>query len=205
MPRHAFKFPTVVVEAVRAHVQRAIEGLDPGRYAQEPNYTAALLGRLEGPAYKGPLGEVTFRNTVFNDRGARSAESRYGADHAITATISDGKTTINKVILVQAKLGRIANLPPSQQEELRKQIAKMRKLVPAPKVMEIPEMGGQRFPAIISGNRILRNEVYVPMYLPDYFVARITTTLDGCTNPSVVARVKDSGLPQLQVSARIEA
>jgi hypothetical protein len=205
MPRHAFKFPSVVVEAVRAHVQHAIDGLDPARYAQEPNYTAALLGRLEGSAYKGALGEVTFQNTVFNDRGSRSAESRYGADHAITAIISNGRATISKVILVQAKLGRVADLPPAQQEALRQQITKMKGLVPAPKVMEIPEVSGQRFPAIISGNRILGNEDYVPMYLPDYFVARVTTTLDGCTNPSVVARVKDSGLQQLQVSARIEA
>ena len=107
--------------------------------------------------------------------------------------------------MVQAKLGRIADLPPAQREALQEQIAKMRGLVPAPKVMEIPEMNGQRFPAIISGNRILGNDEYTPMYLPDYFVARITTTLDGCTSPSVVAKVKDSGLPQLHVSARIEA
>jgi hypothetical protein len=205
MPRHAFKFPSEVVEAVRAHVQRAIDGLDPRRYAQEPNYTAALLGRLEGAAYKGHYGEVVFQNTVFNDRGARSAESRYGADHAITATISDGRTTISKAILVQAKLGSIADLSPAQKKGLREQLVKMKGLVPAPKIMEIPEVNGQRYPNIISGNRILQNEGYTPMYLPDYFVARVTTTLDGCTNPSVVAQVKDSGLPQLQVRARIEA
>jgi hypothetical protein len=205
MPRHAFKFPTDVIEAVRQHVQRAIDGLDPARYAQEPNYTAALLGRLEGRAYHGPLGEVAFANTVFNDRGANSAEFRFGADHAITATISNGRVTVKKVILVQAKLGRIDSLSRSQQAALCDQINKMKKILPAPKVMEIPEANGQRLPAIVSGNRILNGEAYVPMPLADYFVRRVTTTLDGCTDPAVVARVKDSGLPQLRVFARVEA
>lgn len=205
MPRHAFKFPTAVVEAVRQHVQGAIDGLDPARYAQEPNYTAALLGRLEGCAYHGPFGEVTFANTVFNDRGANSAEHRFGADYAITATISNGRVTVNKAILVQAKLGRIDSLSRSQQAALRDQINKMKKILPAPKVMEIPEANGRRFPAIVSGKRILDGEAYVPMPLADYFVRRVTTTLDGCTDPEVVARVKDSALQQLRVYARVEA
>lgn len=203
MPKHAFKFPDEVVGAVRQHVQSAITAIDPARYSQEANYTAALLARLEGTAYKGLLGEVTFANTVYNDRGPNSAENIFGADHAITATISDGHTTINKAILVQAKLGRIDSLSPQKLDALRKQIEKMRKVVAAPKVMEIPESDGKRYPAIISGNKILNGEDYRPMQLADYFVARITTTLDGCTNPGIVAQVKDSSLSQLRVVARI--
>jgi hypothetical protein len=203
MPRHAFKFPSVVVESVREHVQRAVDGLDAARYRQEPNYTAALLGRLEGAAYHGPHGDVIFANTVFDDRGPNSAEKLFGADHAITATISDGQTTVHKAILVQAKLGSIESLSRTERAALEEQISKMKRVVPAPKVMEIPEIGGRRFPAIISGNRIIDGEEYVPMQLADYFVARITTTLDGCTNPLIVARVKDSSLNQLRIYAQI--
>jgi len=68
----------------------------------------------------------------------------------------------------------------------------MKKVVPAPKVMEIPESHGKRFPAMISGNKIFNGEIYRSMPLPDYFVARIMTTLDGCTDPGVVTRVQDS-------------
>lgn len=203
MPKHAFKFPDEVVKAVRQYVQSAITAIDPARFSQEANYTAALIARLEGTAYKGSLGEISFENTVFDDRGANSAESIFGADHAIIATISDGQTTVSKAILVQAKLGRIDSLPPKKLEALRKQIEKMKKVLPAPKVMEIPESNGKRFPSIISGNRILNGEDYRPMQLQDYFVARITTTLDGCTNPEVVVQVKDSSLRQLRIDARI--
>jgi len=148
---------------------------------------------------------VTFANTVYDDRGANSAEKLFGADHAITATISDGKVKIHKAILVQAKLGSIESLTNAERELLREQIIKMKNVLPAPKVMEIPEYNGRRFPAMVSGNRILDGADYFPMQLADYFVARVITTLDGCTNPNVVAAVKDSSLRQLRVYARIEA
>lgn len=203
MPKHAFKFPREVLEAIKHHVRSAVEGLPPERYRQEPNYTAALLGRLEGVAYEGNHGKVTLSATVFDDRGPNSAESKYGADHAITATISDGTTTITKAILVQAKLGHISDLSNRDHVLLRDQIKKMKNVIPSPKIMEIPEFAGKRYPAIISGNRVLADEDYTAMQLPEYFVARVITTLDGCTDPEVVAAVKDSKLSRLNVLAKI--
>lgn len=203
MPKHAFKFPREVVEAIKCHVRSAVEALSPERYRQEPNYTAALLGRLEGVAYEGGHGKVIFSATVFDDRGPNSAESKYGADHAITATISDGTTTITKAILVQAKLGHVSDLSDRDQAFLRNQIEKMKSVVTSPKVMEIPESNGKRYPAIISGNRVLEGGGYTAMQLPEYFVARVTTTLDGCTNPEVVAAVTDSRLSRLNLHAKI--
>ena len=107
---HAFKLPAEVVEAVRGHVRRAIEAVAPSRHHQEANYTAALVNRLEGTAYNGPHGSVEFQATVFDDRGKGSAESLLGADFAIIATITNGPRRINKVILVQAKLGTIEEM-----------------------------------------------------------------------------------------------
>lgn len=187
------------------HVRNAIAAVAPERYRQETNYTSALLNRLEGTAYDGRYGSVVFQSTVFDDRGPNSAERRYGADHAVTATISDGTTTIQKAILIQAKLGRVDNLTSGQISSLRDQIRRMGQLVAAPKVMEIPEVDGRRIPAIISGTKILRGQQYKPMELPKYFVARITTTLDGSTDPKVVAAVKDSSLDRLNVTARVRA
>jgi hypothetical protein len=203
MPKHAFKFPAEVVAAVKQHISRAIEAVDPARYGQEANYTAALASQLEGVAYEGEHGAVEFRSTVFDDRAAGSAESRYGADFAITATISDGHTTIRKAILVQAKLGRLDEMNTADAEFLRSQLEKMKQLVDAPKAMEIPEHGGRRYPAMVSGNNILDGKPYTPMELPEYFTSRVITTLDGSTERKVVDRVQNSSLPRVDVTAKL--
>ena len=203
MPKHAFKFPPEVVQAVKQHVRNAVEAVAPNRYRQEANYTAALVNRLEGVAYEGEHGSVVFRSTVFDDRGPHSAESRLGADHAITATITDGRMTVRKAILVQAKLGLLDELDGAERAFLESQIAKMKHLVDAPKVMEIPEYAGRRYPAIVSGNQVLAGAPYLSVSLPDYFVSRVTTTLDGCTDPEVVEIVQDSALPRLDVTAKL--
>ena len=204
MPRHAFTFPPEVLVAVKVHVQRAIDAVAPTRYRQEPNYTAALANRLEGIAYEGEHGSIVFHSTVFDDRGRGSAENRLGADHAITATVSDGSTTVRKIILVQAKLGEIDRLSGPEGELLRSQISKMKMLVDAPKVMEIIELEGRRFPKMVSGNKILGGSRYTPMALPDYFTRRVTTTLDGCTDAAAIEAVQDSSLPRIEVSAKLQ-
>lgn len=205
VPKHAFKFPAEVVAAVKRHVRHAISRVAPERYRQEANYTAALLNQLEGTAYDGIHGSIVFQSTVFDDRGTGSAESLAGADHAITATISNGMTTVRKAILVQAKLGELSRLDRRDLIFLREQVLKMKRLVGAPKIMEILESNGQRFPRIVSANSFFAHKPYVPMDLPEYFVARVTTTLDGCTDRDVVAAVQDSALPQLNVIAKLRS
>jgi len=203
MPKHVFKFPDVVIDQIKMYVRNAIRGLDPIRYQQEANYTVALLGRLEGTAYEGRHGLIQFKFTAFNDRAPNSAESRLGADHAITAIVSDGVTTISKAILVQAKLGEIARLAPAERQRLCEQIEKMKQLVDAPKVLQIVERGGRRYPEMISGTRILQDLPFRSIPLDDYFTWRVTTTLDGCTDPSVVGRVENSALPSLHLVAKL--
>jgi len=204
MPKHAFRFPLEVVSSVKEHVRRAIEAVDPARYRQEANYTAALVSQLEGVAYQGQHGLVAFRSTVFDDRGAGSAESLYGADFAITATVSDGTRTIRKAILVQAKLGYLNDMSAADAARLQSQIEKMKRLVDAPKVMEIPEDSGRRYPSMVSGNNVLYHHPYISMELPDYFTARVTTTLDGATDAGVVEAVQDSSLQRVDVIAKLQ-
>ena len=108
--RHTFSFPSHVRDAVRTYVRRAIEGLDPLRFRQEPAYTAALLARLEGRAYSGPDGSITLRATVVNAIGRNSAEKWSGADLAITAEIEQAARQLRKAILAQAKLGSLDDL-----------------------------------------------------------------------------------------------
>lgn len=204
MPKHAFKSPRQVLDGVKKHVEEAVRSIDAGRFNQEPHYTTSLITRLEGTAYEGEYGLIRFEVTAFDDRAPNSAEWRWGADFAITATVSDGSVVIEKAILVQAKLGKVEQMSPSSLEELKDQIRKMRKIVSAPKVMEILAGDGFRDPRMISGNRILEGGTFRPLRLADYVVARITTTLDGATDLHIVQAVKSSRLDQLNLVARLK-
>jgi hypothetical protein len=204
MPKHGFRFPPEVIDAVREHVRNAIRHVAPERFSQEANYTAALASQLEGTAYQGEHGTVVFKSTVFDDRGPSLAERQFGADFAITALISDGSNAVSKAILTQAKLGRIDRLTPGARTELHAQIRRMKRLVDAPKVMEISEYADQRFPSMISGNRILAGEPYTSIALPDYFVTRVTTTLDGATDPTTVEVIQESNLSRAHLIAKLK-
>jgi hypothetical protein len=203
MPRHAFKFPHAVADAVKRHVEQAVQATNPIRFSQEPTYVTSLITRLEGTAYDGPLGVVMFESRVFPDRGPRSLESIFGADFAITATIRDSTSTVEKSILVQAKLGEVEHLPPGELKTLREQIKKMQRLVKSPKVMEIGDGDLFRDPRIISGRAILRGEWSRGYRFSQYVTARILTTFDGATDPSVVAAIRSGSLDELYLVAKL--
>ena len=105
--------------------------------------------------------------------------------------------------MVQAKLGSIDRLSKREADFLRNQLRKMKVLTPAPKIMQISEANGRRTPAMVSGTRVLNDEPYVPMNLPDYFAARVLTTLDGCTKLRIVEAVQDSSLKRVNMVADI--
>jgi hypothetical protein len=201
--RHAFSFPAHIRDAVRAHVQQAIDGLRPGSFEQEPAYTAGLLGRLAGVAYEGPDGSVVLKTTNVNSIGRGAAERWSGADLAITADIRKGDLHVSKAILAQAKLGSLERLPPAEHGRLVGQIREMRHFTRSPKVLLVRELDGRREPEVASGVRIVEELPTKPLSLPDYFVRRILTTLDGDTRPEFVDAVQDSSLAQLHVLARV--
>jgi hypothetical protein len=203
--RHAFSFPAHIREAVREYVRRAVSGLDPARYEQEPAYTAALLGRLEGVAYNQADGSVVFKATNVNSIGPGAAEDRFGADLAITAEIRKDELEVVKAILAQAKRGGLQDLAPSRREELVGQIQKMRHFTHSPKVVLYRDFNGQRVPEVASGIRIMNGLKTKPIPLPDYFVRRILPTLDGDTRPDFVAAVQESSLGKLEVIARVRS
>jgi len=202
--RHAFRLPLHIREAVRHHVERAVAETDPARCRQEPKYTSSLITRLEGTPYEGRDGYIRLKATDVDDRARGSAESRFGADFGIVAEVSDGSATVRKAILVQAKLGFVSELPDTERTELIRQIRNMKRVVGAPKVMEIPAFGAMRDPRIISGNKLLGGGPYQSIRLADYFVTRITTTLDGNTDSEVVEAIGHSDLRKLDVLARFE-
>ena len=201
--RHKFKIPRRVQAAVREHVQRAVADLPPAQFRQEPAYIAALLTRLAGVAYRGPDGSVMFSATNVDSVGPGAAESWSGADLAITAIIEQNGRALRKAILSQAKLGRFDQLSRTERERLIRQIRQMRRLTRSPKVMLIYELDGRREPRMASGNGILIGRYSKGLSLPDYFVARVLTTLDGDTRSHFVGAVQDGSLRQLQVEARL--
>ena len=202
--RHAFSFPAHIREAVRDHVRRAVDEVSPVRFAQEPAYAAALLARLEGTAYEGADGSVVLRTTNVNSIGRGAAERWSGADLAITADIRKGELAVNKAILAQAKLGGLEDLSLNERLRLVDQILAMRQVTPSPKVILIREFDDRREPMVVSGMRIATESLRTQaLSLPDYFVRRILTTLDGDTRPEFVAGVQDSSLQQLRVSAEL--
>jgi len=203
--RHAFSFPSHIREAVRAHVRNAVGGVDPARFRQEPAYTAALLGRLDGVAYQGPDGSVVFRTTNVDSIARGAAERWSGADLAITADIRRDNLAVSKAILAQAKLGALDDLPASEHGRLVSQIREMRRFTRSPKVILIRELNGRREPEVASGVRIVEELPSEPLPLSDYFVRRILTTLDGDTRPDFVDAVQESSLKQLRVLAQLRS
>lgn len=201
--RHTFRFPPHIRRAVREHVERAVSDLSPKRYRQEPSYSAALAGRLEGTAYEGDDGFVLFQCTVVDDHGRGAAESWSGIDWIITAKITHGDTTIEKAILLQSKLGPIEDLNQREMDRLRSQIVKMRQLTRSPKVMEAVDQNGDRTPRIVSGNRVLQGKPYRSYHLGAYITGRVMPTLDGDTRPAFVRGVLDSRLTQVRLLAAV--
>jgi hypothetical protein len=57
---------------------------------------------------------------------------------------------------------------------------------------------------MISGNRILAGEPYTSIALPDYFVTRVTTTLDGATDPTTVEVIQESNLSRAHLIAKLK-
>jgi hypothetical protein len=202
--RHAFSFPPHIRDAVRAHVRRAIADVSPTRFGQEPAYTAALLARLQGIAYEGTDGSVVLKTTNVDSIGRGAAERWSGADFAITADIRKGDLSVTKAILAQAKLGGLEDLSPNERGRLVGQIQEMRHFTRSPKVLLVRELDGHREPGVASGALIAQNMQTQVLSLPDYFVRRILTTLDGDTRPAFVAGVQESSLKQLRVFARVQ-
>ena len=200
MPKHTFRFSKDFLERLKRDIRQAFVGVEPVRFGQEPNYTSAILSRLHGIKVQSDYGEYAkIQATNFDDRGPNSAEHRYGADFAITATVSDPQKTIRKAILVQVKGEPIDDLPPQEMDRLKKQIATMKQVVNSPKVAGIRKEERQAMLEISSGNRVLDGETYSKTDFPEYFNQRVITTLDGTTNEEVVDALQESDLKKLDL------
>lgn len=199
--REYFQWHEDVKEAVSKHIKKAYN-ISLNSFYQEPAYTAAFLGRLEGIAYDGNYGRVEFYTTIVTDHGQNSAEKKSGADFAITAVLEQGNKHLKKAILGQAKKGNIDSFSNSQKRDLLEQIRKMKNVTSAPKVLEIPDFEGGT-PTIRSGNAILNSEPpYIRMRFEKYIIGRVMICFEGDIRPEFVAAVRESKLSRLEIIAR---
>lgn len=190
-----------VKDALARHIAAAIDRIDPSRYAQEPNYMAALIGKLDGVVYLGKLGRLELQGTVVNDRGPGAAENKAGADFAIIANVqgADGTTT-NKAVLGQAKRGAVEELGGAEVGRLAAQIAQMRARTRHYVIVETPVQLGSTVSVLRSKPRT-EDALYTDETLTDYLEKLVVCT-HGDRRTSFVSAVKDSKLSTLRVSYR---
>lgn len=165
-------------------------------FQQEPSFVGAYFGSLNGVCIRLKDSDlnISFNATIVNDRGPNSAESKIGADFAIT--YSDG--TITKSVIFQAKNKQIDSLNNSEKEKLEKQCQLMNRFTSNWGVFECPTVNGASPTVLIpqpnGGNlRMLFEE-----YIADYFVA---CTL-GDQRQEFVEAVQRSDLKGLVIERR---
>lgn len=137
------KLPPAAKQALKRHVGRAVARIDPARYSQEPAYVAALFARLDDVVYRGREITIELKSTIVADRGPRSAESIWGADFALMASISGASGRIEKAVLGQAKRHSLVRIAPADAQQFRNQAVKMSAGTQAMVGLEVPVETGQ--------------------------------------------------------------
>lgn len=188
-----------VVQAIERYVSRSFMDLDPKSFGQEPAYISALMGRLIGTAWEDDDGAyVKFKTTVVNDRGRNSAESRYGADFAITLELNGPDTFSKKAILGQGKRGSLERLSQNEKSRLISQCSMMAKHTHHYLLLETPA-DENRMPSIRIGRGQNNIRFEQQQSLTDYIVNQFIRCHHGDTRDNFVAAVQDSGLNCLEI------
>ena len=200
-----------VRRAMKRHVARAQGRLDPTRFAQEPAYVAALLARLDGVVYEGKAGRVEFFSTIVADRGPNSAESRFGADFAIAAHLSQPGSEVRKAVLGQAKKGALDQLRTEERQRFQLQVHRMAAVTSAIVGLEVPRATGDQLivrvvdvvsvPTDTAEVNLGLMRIGPPRDLADYLTRGIMRCSHGDARDDFVGAVSSSDLSRLQIVA----
>ncbi len=221
------RIPAGAAMALSRYVFKAVGRLDPARYRQEAAYVAALVARLDGVVYDRRNITIEIKSTIVTDRGPKSAEKKWGADFGIVGRIITPNTVVEKGVLGQAKRGSLADLPPHDREEFRRQVVRMTEAtdatvglevpkepgsVPVIRVVEVPNMhqgipihkSFRRFEFSIKPPGPQDSPVYLSEAIPiaRYLYAELLRCLHGDTNEGFVRGLEDSSLTALVIEAR---
>lgn len=124
----------------------AVRALREGRVEHEPAMTDRMLGAIEESLRDFRVHGVQWTAKTLTDRGARSQESRFGADFLGVLNIQLPQFSISKGFLAQAKLVRGRWF--REAEQLQKQCEQMLKLSPDSFVFLYRRGGVRVVPAI---------------------------------------------------------
>ena len=220
--------PPEAKRALSLHITNVIKRIDCSRFSQEPQYVAALFGRLDAMVYESARFSLELRSTIVDDRGRGSAESNWGADFALVASITQGSDSMEKAVLGQAKRGSLTRLSPSGSEKFRIQAVKMSRATsdliglevpttnevqPTVRIIDVPKLHGN-IPIYSFDSFLLRHEhtitasnagppVALTKHIPlgQYIYARLLRCIHGDIRPNFVQAVSDSKLTKLTAIA----
>lgn len=188
-----------VIELLVNHIKYAYENLDRKRFRQEPAYITALMGRLDGDVFNDGKGNsLKLKTTIVDDRGAKSAESRTGADFSIVLEKQNCKNPISKAILGQGKNGSIEKLSKTEQDRLDRQCSDMHQYTTEFVVLEAPENQGEP-PMIRIGDKKNPKHRSKAIKFEDYLIKHFLSCQHGDQRMDFVAYVQDSKLAQLKI------
>jgi hypothetical protein len=193
-----FEWGMAVRDAMQEHVRRAVDRLDPDRYSQEPAYVAALVARLDGVVYDDRDARVEIVGTVVADRGRGSAEAKWGADFAFTATLIQDEKKEKKAVLGQAKRGRPEHLNHLETGRLGRQCEKMLKATLASVVLSVPVHFGERPLVSLLDDTGKYQRTFD---LADYLSDLLMTCRHGDTRGDFVRSAMSSNLTGLHIMA----
>lgn len=108
-----------------------LNAMHTGRANQEPQVTDRIFGAIEGAIHENPIDGISWQAHTLGDRGAKSPESRFGADALVVLDIKVAGLSACKGILAQAKiLEPEARMTQAEFNDLREQCTKMLALTP---------------------------------------------------------------------------
>ncbi|TOE58409.1 hypothetical protein CGJ39_23540 [Vibrio parahaemolyticus] len=181
--------PDVVV---RNFIRRCAEELDRDSYRSETAYVNAFLGKLRTNIPLKSIDKelvINFLTPIYDDRGANSAESKYGADFGIIYTGPD----VKKAVLSQAKPKPVEMLTRSEKDRLQEQCLKMDKHTQDWMVFEAPQDNGG-MPTVKFN---LGRDTY-SLAFDDYIIHHILGCRHGDRREGFVNAVKHSQLKKLE-------
>jgi hypothetical protein len=184
------KMDQEIIIELRKFIKKVAAKTSRQQFEQEPHFTAAFFGNLNGEKFQSSSGEfLALTCSSSNDRGPNSAESKTGVDIGIVIEWQNnqGEKVFEKAVLLQAK-NRLASLKPVDGKELQAQCEMMRKLTTSYGVMDCPYDG--TIPQIGLSDIAPPFWKFPLVKLDDYLIETVFVCKDGDTNDDVISQAK---------------
>ena len=180
----------VLKEGLRELLKSAAKKIDRIAFEQEPNYTAALFGKLHEERIESPSGQfLKLSYSISNDRGPNSAEKKTGTDIGMIFRWEDPQNgeIFEKAVLAQAKnyLHKLSN---DEKTRLSEQCIQMSHFTKSYIVMDCPY--DRTIPSICRSSDSPPYWSESTMRFDDYLVDVVLECHDGDTSKNIIEMAK---------------